>query len=660
MPLIIFCDASQLGVGAVLMQQEGENGSYVPIAFTSRSFSPTQQRYSTLERELLAIITTLTQNRIFLTHDVTLFTDHQALLSLNNQDCKLSFRVLKFAEIISSYNIKLRHVKGQRNISDFISRHSIDKQPELNENELLEMAAVPVNIGSPSFLRILNVEDLESLDPKLKGLFALHDEDEHEGNSISDTDEEQSLTDDEDNRRPIRRVENISLNDLELIKRKLKKEKIHNFPSCLKEITQDFVLRNGNLCYMPDDHTLLKVVSVEEIAALCQTEHEKFHGSPRLLMHIITQGKGWFNPHAKLIAMDTVRNCTKCDLFKRFQDLEGNIDSVKIVEPFSVWHLDFIGPIQSAESGSCKHVLHAVEYTTGLCLGLPVTAVSARPVLQLISTIYSILQPPKEIVSDNATVFNGIIVETIKKAFGFDWKHTSAYHPRANAKVEKVNHLIKEILKRITPENQHWERSIYEAIHIYNNQASIYGYTPTQLAFGTQGLYKPPMQENSEFSKFWNQESEPFLTVDNIDSMGLQHYRLHQMKENRAVTNQKRNHIRDMIKLLNDPKENHNSYAVGEFVMLRKRIRHRKSDPAIEGPFIVKEAYTKDSYLLNKLNGTTLGTYNVKMIYPAFQYYGSPLRCIHSYTLSGSERINKFHKDFWQQQYLNLYGTNHH
>ena len=54
--------------------------------------------------------------------------------------------------------------------------------------------------------------------------------------------------------------------------------------------------------------------------------------------------------------------------------------------------------------------------------------------------------------------------------------------------------------------------------------------------------------------------------------MGLQQYRLHQLKENRTVTNQKRNHIRDMIKLLNDPKENHNSYAVGEFVMLRKRI----------------------------------------------------------------------------------------
>ena len=110
----------------MLTQQEGENGSYVPIALTSRSFSPTQQRYFTLERELLAIITTLTQNSIFLTHDVTLFTDHRALLSLNNQDCKLSFRVLKFAEIISSYNSKLRHVNGQRNISDFISRHSIE------------------------------------------------------------------------------------------------------------------------------------------------------------------------------------------------------------------------------------------------------------------------------------------------------------------------------------------------------------------------------------------------------------------------------------------------------------------------------------------------------------------------------------------------------
>jgi len=48
-------------------------------------------------------------------------------------------------------------------------------------------------------------------------------------------------------------------------------------------------------------------------------------------------------------------------------------------------------------------------------------------------------------------------------------------------------------------------------IALNNNQASIYGYTPTKLAFGTQGLYKPPMQDNSEFSKFWSQESEPFF-----------------------------------------------------------------------------------------------------------------------------------------------------
>jgi len=144
--------------------------------------------------------------------------------------------------------------------------------------------------------------------------------------------------------------------------------------------------------------------------------------------------------------------------------------------------------------------------------------------------------------------------------------------------------------------------------------------------------------------------------------MGLQQYRLHQMKENKTVTNRKRNHIRDMIKLLNDPKENHNSYAVSEFVMLRKRIDIGNLTLLLNVLLLLRKHIQRitNNYLLIKLNGTTLGTYNVKMIYPAFQYYGSPLRCIHSYTLSGSERINKFHKDFWQQQYLNLYGTNHH
>lgn len=48
LPAIVACDASPLGVGAVLSQQ--------PIQFESRSLTRAEQKYSQNERELLGII----------------------------------------------------------------------------------------------------------------------------------------------------------------------------------------------------------------------------------------------------------------------------------------------------------------------------------------------------------------------------------------------------------------------------------------------------------------------------------------------------------------------------------------------------------------------------------------------------------------------------
>ena len=52
-PMELYVDASSIGAGACLMQsQEGHSR---PIAYSSVAFSPAEQRYSTIERELLAI-----------------------------------------------------------------------------------------------------------------------------------------------------------------------------------------------------------------------------------------------------------------------------------------------------------------------------------------------------------------------------------------------------------------------------------------------------------------------------------------------------------------------------------------------------------------------------------------------------------------------------
>ena len=51
---ILRTDASDLGIGAVLMQSDGEE--QFPVSFPSKKLLPRQLAYSTIERECLALV----------------------------------------------------------------------------------------------------------------------------------------------------------------------------------------------------------------------------------------------------------------------------------------------------------------------------------------------------------------------------------------------------------------------------------------------------------------------------------------------------------------------------------------------------------------------------------------------------------------------------
>ena len=78
-PVILHCDASGKGVGAALLQPAPDN-TLLPVAYASKSLTPTEQMYACIERELLAILFATRRFHTYLYgREFTVYTDHRPL-----------------------------------------------------------------------------------------------------------------------------------------------------------------------------------------------------------------------------------------------------------------------------------------------------------------------------------------------------------------------------------------------------------------------------------------------------------------------------------------------------------------------------------------------------------------------------------------------------
>ena len=126
-PFFVQCDASNVGIGAVLFQKDDTDGEH-PIEYFSRKLNTAQKNYSTTEKECLAVVLAIEKFRQYIElMDFTVITDHSSLQWLMRQQ-DLNGRLARWSLKLQGYKFSIEHRKGTKNVvPDMLSRLDMEE-----------------------------------------------------------------------------------------------------------------------------------------------------------------------------------------------------------------------------------------------------------------------------------------------------------------------------------------------------------------------------------------------------------------------------------------------------------------------------------------------------------------------------------------------------
>ena len=172
MDFTVYCDASKIGLGAVLMQ----NGKV--IAYASRQLKIHEKNYPTHDLELAAVVFALKIWRHYLygAH-CQIFTDHKSLKYIFTQK-ELNMRQRRWLELVKDYDCEILYHPGKANrVADALSRKStatvmsIRMMPEMLQKDIqkLDMEVISGQLSTLTLQPTIfdGIKGAQELDPQL-------------------------------------------------------------------------------------------------------------------------------------------------------------------------------------------------------------------------------------------------------------------------------------------------------------------------------------------------------------------------------------------------------------------------------------------------------------------------------------------------------------
>lgn len=510
LPFYITTDASAIACGATLSQ--GDPPKDRPIVFFSRTLTPTQQKYSTIQREILAIMMAVEAFRPYIYgRNFTIITDHEPLkylFGLKNPNSRLHQYRLELADL--DFKIIYRPGKAN-NVADALSRIDWSQAKTLDEviektskesgtekeckaitrakakmseeegmlNKTHRKVHIGTEPGKPSAKEgheiIFSIVDYgnkaviqemvgtrsfnesratkEFVEIEKKHLITLIDESNYKGMTRA---VEEMLV-----RCQEREYRNIAINVFITNPARifaLKYDLGETFHKYRSEIT----------LYM---NRIITLTNPREIETAMYQHHKTRFGGHCGIQRMYQTMKRLFTWGTMI--EDIKRYVKQCDVCEKTKTTRNIRTPMQITstgsKPFDHVYIDFIGPINPTSEGGHKRIFVATCDLTKYTVATPTEDCTAETASAcFLNDIILKYGFPSLVTSDNGPAFIARVFKDLNKKLNIKKITTTPYHPQSNI-VERQNRTINAYLRAfIEKKPQQWAALLPYYMFCYN------------------------------------------------------------------------------------------------------------------------------------------------------------------------------------------------
>lgn len=439
-PLVLTCDASPKGVGAVL--SHFINGEERPIAFASKTLSVSESNYSQLHREALALVFGVRKfHKYIYGRKCVLQTDHQPLTAIFGSKRGIptlaASRLQRWALILSAYDFEIRYRKGK----DVPHADALSRLP-LPENEPLE----------------LEVNSISHVESCISNCF----------NLVKDS--------------PMVSASDIArLTDRDPVLAKVRDFVMFGWRDIKDPSLTEYLRRKDELSV--DKNCVLwgsRVIIPEKLQpAIMLMLHDQHPGITR--MKLLARSFVWWPGLGRDID-DTVSSCLICQCTRNAASKVPLKQWPSATRRWERLHIDF-----AEDPETRQQMLVLIDSFSKWLEVFCMRSTTSSKTIECLRTLFSSYGLPDQLVSDNGTSFTSAEFHDFVSKNSIKFILTPPYHPESNGAAERaVQEVKKNLLRQVIGQNHTGRISLQHKLDNFlfayrNTPCTVTGLTPAEL-----------------------------------------------------------------------------------------------------------------------------------------------------------------------------------